>query len=134
MSVDAPQFAVSESNELLALWRLVAEAKFQPNPEDPDLWGSPYVHALARNIAKALLSSYEAQGDAAAVEAHKRWVSSLPNNIVLPTVRSHLKRDAASAWWSEQSEEQKLEYVRGCIAPFEVDEGFLKGLIIEAEA
>lgn len=129
-----PLFTVEDTAELLALWRLVAEAKFQADPDDTDLWGSPYVHALAQRISDALLRSYEIDGQRQAVEAHTGWVRSLPNNVVLPIVKAQLKRDAANPWWLQQTHEQKLAYVRGCIAPFEANSEFLDGLIRDAEA
>jgi hypothetical protein len=134
MSTSVPLFTVSEPTELLALWRLVAEAKFQSEPDDEDLWGSPYVHAISTKIADAMLKSYEAQGDTASIHAHRQWIESLPNNVVLPVIRSKLKIDASTEWWKGFSQPQRLEYVRGCIAPLEVSEEFLKGLISDAEA
>ena len=134
MSTNVPLFSISEPMELLPLWRLVAEAKFQSEPDDRDLWGSPYVHALSAKIADAMLKSYEAQGDTASIDAHRHWIESLPNNAVLPAIRSKFKLDASTQWWKEFSQQQRLEYVRGCIAPFEVSEEFLKGLVIDAEA
>ena len=129
-----PLFSVSDSTELLALWRLVAEAKFQLDPDDADLWGSPYVNALSQRIADALLNSYEMQGDGEAIARHKRWVSSLESNVVLPVVRARLKADAATEWWLKKSLAQKLAYVRECVAPFEASVIFLEGLVREAEA
>jgi hypothetical protein len=35
--ITAPLFEVRDEYELLALWRLVAEAKFQSDPDDADL-------------------------------------------------------------------------------------------------
>lgn len=131
---NGPLFSVEDPTELLALWRLVAEAKFQPDPDDADLWGSPYVHALAQRISDALLLSYETSGEQQAAETHTVWVRSLPNNVVLPIVKAQLKRDAATPWWLRQSHEQKSAYVRRCIAPFEVHSEFLEGLIRDAEA
>jgi hypothetical protein len=63
-----------------------------------------------------------------------RWVASLPNNVVLPVIKANLRKDAASQWWSSQSHEQKVAYVRGCVAPFQPDGEFLEGLVREAEA
>ncbi len=127
-------FAVSDPVELLALWRLVAEAKFQPDPDDNDLWGSPHVHALAQRISDALLRVHQEAGDTEAVGAHLRWVASLPNNVVLPVIKAKLRKDASSQWWTARSHEQKLAYVRGCVAPFQPDSEFLEGLVHEAEA
>ncbi len=127
-------FTVEDPNELLALWRLVAEAKFQSAPDDTDLWGSPYVHALAQRISDALLRSRAAAGKLDAVETHKRWVESLPNNVVLPVIQAKLKIDAETSWWLGATHEQKLAYVRGCVAPFQPSPDFLEGLLRDAEA
>jgi hypothetical protein len=127
-------FSVSDPVELLALWRLVAEAKFQSNPDDKDLWGSPYVHALAQRVSDSLLRHHQAIGDNQLVNSHRQWVGSLPNNVVLPVIKAQLRNDASAPWWHKQSDEQKLRYVRGCISPFQSDDEFLKGLIHEAEA
>jgi len=129
-----PLFAVSDPIELLALWRLVAEAKFQSNPDDKDLWGSPYVHALAQRLSDALLRAEQAAGNVEGVDRHLRWVASLPSNIGLPVIKAKLRKDASEQRWSAQSPEEKLAFVRGCVAPFRPDGEFLEGLVRDAEA
>lgn len=133
MEANQPLFAVHDRTELLALWRLIAEAKFSADPDDTDLWGSPYVHKLAQKVADAMFADYVAQGDKEAIDRHRRWCASLPENIVLPVVRAQLKRDVAKGWWKESTEERKIAYVRGCIAPFTADEKYIKELLHEAE-
>jgi len=127
-------FSVSDPVELLALWRLVAEAKFQLSPEDNDLWGSPYVNALSQRLADALLAVEKSRGDDEAVARHQKWIGSLQNNAALPAVKARLKQDASETWWREKSTEQRNLYVRECIAPFVVDQVFLEELIRDAEA
>lgn len=129
-----PLFVVDDPTDILVLWRLVAEAKFQAQPDDQDLWGSPYAHALVQRISDAVLRSHELNGKQSAVDAHHRWVKSLPNNIALPIVRAQLKKDAASPWWHEQTYDQKLAYLQGCVAPFQPEVEFLEALLREAEA
>lgn len=126
-------FVVTDRYELLALWRLVAEAKFQSDPDDRDLWGSPYVHALATRIAKAMLDDHQNMGDQDAIERHVRWKQSLPNNVVLPTIKANLLRDASEKWWLAMSKEEKVAYVRGCVAPFEPNDDFISTLLQDAE-
>jgi hypothetical protein len=128
-----PIFEISDPIELLALWRLVAEAKFQENPEDTDLWGSPFVHSLACKISDAMLESYRLAGKLDDVERHKQWLNSLPNNLVLPAVKAQLKRDAQGRHWP-LAYEAKAAYVEGCIAPFLATKDFIRQLIDDAEA
>ena len=135
-----PLFTVSDAAELQALWRVVAEAKFQAAPSDAALWGSPRVHALATNLADAMRRWHQPQGDTAAVEAHHRWIDSLPTNAVLPVQRAQLKKDAASRWWHAMTAAQQRGHVRGCAAPFAVDAvdavdaDFLDALVAEAQS
>ena len=127
----APLFEVREEYELLALWRLVAEARFQSDPDDTDLWGSPYVHALSRRIGDALLQCANSKGDAL---RHLEWRASLELNVVLPVVKKNLRRDAAKTAWKALSQDEKIAYLRGCVAPFEVQIAFADQLIREAES
>lgn len=127
----APLFEVWDEYELIALWRLVAEAKFQSNPDDTDLWGSPYVHALSKRIGDALLRC--ANTKAGAVR-HLEWRASLESNVVLPVVKKNLQRDATNAAWKAFSQAEKIAYLRGCVAPFEVSDALAEQLIREAEA
>lgn len=128
-----PIFEISDPIELLALWRLVAEAKFQENPDDTYLWGSPFVHSLARKISDAMLESYRLTGKTGDVERHQRWLNSLPENVVLSVVKAQLKRDAQGRQWP-LSYEAKAAYVEGCIAPFFATKEFMRQLIDDAEA
>ena len=127
-------FSVTNPTELLALWRLIAEAKFQANPDDTDLWGSPYVNELSGRVCDALLQQYREKGDEAAIQSHLSWVASLPNNIVLPVVKANLKKDAKATWWQAMSEAEKIAYVGACVLPFQPGREFIGLLISEAEA
>lgn len=127
-----PLFVVSDEYELLALWRLVAEAKFHPDPEDTDLWGSPFVHSLSKRIDDALLECAKLK-DVEHARRHLSWRASLESNVVLPVVKKKLKDDAASAQWGSWRMDEKIAYLRGCIAPFEVSSALAEQLIREAE-
>jgi hypothetical protein len=129
--ITAPLFEVRDEYELLALWRLVAEAKFQSDPDDEDLWGSPYVHALSTRIGDALLQCASNKGDAM---RHLQWRASLETNVVLPVVKKNLQRDAANASWRAWTMDEKIAYIRGCVAPFEVSHALADQLIREAES
>jgi hypothetical protein len=127
-----PLFVVSDEYELFALWRLVAEAKFHPEPEDRDLWGSPYVRSLSQRICDALLECAKLKGDENA-QRHLSWRASLESNEVLPVVKKHLRKDAASAQWKRWTLDEKIAYLRGCVVPFEVSSALAEQLIREAE-
>lgn len=129
-----PLFCVDDPIELLALSRLVRDAKFQPECRDRDLWASPYVHALAARIDEAMLASYQGEHRERHIKNHLEWRASLPQNSqVLAAIRARLKEDAQTPWWREQSAESKLAYVRGCVAPYQPEDAFLRDLIHEAE-
>jgi len=128
-----PLFEVCDEFELFALWRLVAEAKFHSDPEDSDLWGSPFVNALSRKIPEAMLLSYLDAGQTEKAKRHREWLQSLPNNVVLPSVKAKLKRDALRPDWPK-SYEAKAKYVKECISPFLVNDDFIRELIEHAES
>lgn len=128
-----PLFVVSDEYELLALWRLVAEAKFHPDPDDTDLWGSPYVHSLSKRIDDAILKCAKLKG-VEQTRKHVSWRASLESNVVLPAVKKKLRGDAVSAQWKSWTMDERISYVRACVAPFEVSSDFAQQLIREAEA
>ena len=127
-----PLFVVSDEYELLALWRLVAEAKFHPDPEDTDLWRSPFVHSLSKRIDDALFECAKLRSSEAA-QRHLSWRHSLESNIVLSAVKKNLKNEAANAQWKTRTMDEKIAYLRGCVAPFEVSSALAEQLIREAE-
>jgi hypothetical protein len=127
-----PLFVVSDEYELLALWRLVAEAKFHPDPYDTDLWGSPYVHSLSKRIDDALLECAQIKG-MEQTQRHLSWRASLESNVVLPVVKKKLKGDAVSVEWKSWTMDERITYVRACVAPFEVSSDLAQRLIREAE-
>lgn len=134
MTVRVPLFVVDDPIELLALWRLVAEAKFAGNPDDRDLWGSPIVNALSKRLGEALRESARRSATTGEVERHDAWVQSLRNNVVLPIVKQRLKSDATSEMWLKFCPEDKAKYVRECVSPFIADDQLVAELVRDAEA
>lgn len=130
----SPLFVVEDESELLALWRLVAEAKFAAVPDDQDLWGSPLVNALSKKLGEALREAAARSGRPGDLSRHESWVGSLRTNVVLPVVKRRLKEDARSAWWGELSTGAKAEYVRDCVSPFLPDRELVEELMLEAES
>jgi hypothetical protein len=128
-------FHVDDPAELHALWRLMYDAKFQTELRDKDLWASPQVHRLAARLDEARLKAYQAEGNAEHVERHLRWRKSLKENpFVLRATRGRLREVANTDWWRQMPQPEKLEFLRGCITPFELSEPELLALVQEAEA
>ena len=134
MADQSALFEIHDQNELNALWRLVAEAKFSRDPDDLDLWVSQIVRDLANRVAQGLARSHKRSGDLQGLERHRDWVMSLPNNVVLPDIVFLLQRDARLPFWPALSHSEKQVYVRDRIAPFQVDDEFLDDLINRVEA
>lgn len=65
---------------------------------------------------------------------HLSWRASLESNVVLPVVKKKLHGDAISAQWKSWTMDERISYVRACVAPFEVSSDFAQQLIREAEA
>lgn len=132
INISEPLFAVADQNELEALWRVIAEAKFHPQPEDTDIWDSPYVHSLSMRVADALLDCAR-HTSVERAQRHLSWRASLDSNVVLPVIKMHLKNRAAGAEWRSWTMKEKTEYLRVRAAPFEVSSALATELIFEAE-
>lgn len=134
MSSNSSLFSVENPDEPWALWRLVFDAKFQTELRDSDLFGSPFVEALAKRIDEAMLRSYRLQGKSESVELHRQWRKSLPQNLfVLHAVTARLKEDGKSKWWNSQSHDSKIAYVRGRLVPFEPTDDMLEKLVQQVD-
>ncbi len=120
--------------ELLALSRLISEARFNPNSSDKELWASPVVLAIAERVSAALIAHYEEHSLQQMLDVYQEWQASLPNNEALPLIRAKLARDAQTTWWSQQTKENKLRHIRSCITPFVAPDEFIAQLLTEIEA
>lgn len=134
MTAPAPLFVVDDEMELLALWRLVAEAKFAESPDDRDLWGSPFVNALSKRLGEGLREAEVRRGAPGGVERHDKWVRSLRENVVLPVIKRRLKEEVQTDRWRKLGPHQKSQFVRECVSPFVADDELVEELIREAEA
>ena len=64
-------FSIDDERELYALWIALLEVKFHPDPEMPELQGSPFIANLANRVTDALIANEE-----------KNIISVLQNPIV----------------------------------------------------
>ena len=130
----APLLTVEDHGQLHALLRTIIEAKFHPQPQDPLIWRSPLVAAVALRVFEASVSAYEQLGQHNNAASSRKWQRSLLSSAMLPVVKSRLREDAAKDFWRNYSVQDKYAYVAQCISPFVVDEDVLAQLAHEAEA
>ena len=116
-------FVVESEHELRALHRALLEAKFHAQPEDGDVPGSPLVAELSRRIVETLASTLPEEGWSA-------WREAEQHRHRFPVVVSHIARTSA---WPEWSVDQKQEYVRVLLAPFEAQERTVSELVASGD-
>ncbi|MDP2095767.1 MAG: hypothetical protein Q8K50_18035 [Hydrogenophaga sp.] len=130
-----PLLSLETPEEIHVLWRLMFDAKFQTALRDKDLWSSPWVHELARKIDEARLRAYEVEGKPQYAERHLKWKRSFAENpLVSEATSTRLKEMIRTDWWKSQTAGAQLEFVRGCLAPYEAEDDELVNLIRAAEA
>jgi hypothetical protein len=130
----APLLELDDHAQVHALLRAIVEAKFHPQPQDPLIWGSPLVAAVAMRVFEATVQSDERLGKHQNAQASREWQRSLMSNALLPVVRSRLRQDAKEEFWRKLSPSERQGYVAQCITPFTADANVLAQLVNEAEA
>ena len=118
---DEPQITVHGVHELVALDKVLREAKFSEQPYDSAIAGSPIVAELARRTRAALQQGVPTSGAADEVQPGQReWT------ISLGTARR-------ARLWSDWSQHEKRGYVRDLLSPYDVSDASVDRFINEVE-
>lgn len=118
---------VEERFELLALHRVLMEAKFHPDPDSRDIAASPWVSKLAHRVLDALIESESQE----AAERWKAWRRS-PESGRFWSVATRQARGQQD--WESRSALEKLELAKILLAPFEASEAQLYSFVDEVDA
>ncbi|WP_234086366.1 hypothetical protein [Azonexus sp. R2A61] len=123
-------FAVSDTNELNALFRALIQAKFQPAIPDRDLSGSPFVVAMIERIFEAVRNEAIASGNETMVSNCDRWKRAEENPILVAAVRERI-RECPQRVWSKWSREERTHFVQQLLSPLHAEEPLIKELLNE---
>lgn len=118
---DEPQIAVRGVNELIALDKVLREAKFSEEPQDHTIAGSPIVAKLARRTRAALQQRFPTSEVEYEVQPGRReWMIS-----VRTARRAHL--------WQDWSRHEKESHVRDLLSPYDVSDANIERFIDEVD-
>jgi hypothetical protein len=120
-----PLFEVRDKDELSALLRTVIAAKFQEDPNVPEVPGSAFVADMAHRLADAVTEHDDQPGARARAE---EWRKAERHSDVLDIVR---RRIAACEPWSGWDAPERRRYVLLLLAPFRAEEKTIAELIRE---
>lgn len=115
-------FEVSDRKELLALHRALMEARFHPDPEQPELAGSPFIAAMSHRVVDALASEDRPKWDA--------WRKAESHRHRFPVV---LSRIAEANAWPGWTDTQKHDFVELLLAPFRAEPTTVAELVEEGD-
>jgi len=110
---------ISNYYELLALHKMVMEAKFHRDPDDHDIADSPIAARVACMVVDALKHAENARGFADKAEGWERWKQVDPNSRFWKNSVIFARHHEA---WDGMSAAEKRELVGVLLAPFEMSD------------
>jgi hypothetical protein len=119
-------FSISNYDELMALHRVVMEAKFSIDPNDSAIQGSPLVALIADQVVEALMSvEIGKEGEASRVKWQK-WREISPERREYQIIQAKIK---AEALWKTWSFDEQVNYIKFLVSPFQISDELINELI-----
>jgi hypothetical protein len=119
-------FSIGNYDELMALHRVIMEAKFCPDPNDLLIQGSPLVSAIANRVVEVLkVMDLDKEGEAAR-QKWQEWRQISPERREYRLVKSRIRSD--TFWKNWNLEEQKM-YVRDLVSPLQISDELINQLL-----
>lgn len=111
---------IKDKNELIALHRCLLEAKFNPNPNDLDIAGSPIAARIANKVVEELsVIDSEAWDEWRKAENHLDRIDNLKTSLKFQNLSSIVKHT------------ERKEFVINALAPLIADEELVEVLVEE---
>lgn len=113
------ELTISSYYDLLALHRVILEAKFNPNPNDSDISASPIVSRIANEIVSKLIVQGEEKSKYIGVKKWQVWrkIDPARREWTIALQRASERRD-----WDQSSHLEQSNLIRNILAPFEITE------------
>jgi hypothetical protein len=122
-------FVVAEDHELHALLKTLLEAKFNPDPQNPEVSASPVVAELCRRAVAAVVEAERAAGRIDRAGRTIAWFRDVRGHSALEVVRRRIDETATLAVWKEWTNERRRDFIRMLLSPFEADEEIVNELL-----
>jgi hypothetical protein len=119
-------FQVSDKAELRALFKALLEAKFHPDPETPEVQGSPLVAAICERVLAAMVAVELRDGDPMAASRYAQWRRAEGHPEWVTVVRSRIAECGAWSGWSRLEREH---YVLLLLSPLIAERELVADLV-----
>lgn len=124
-------FTVTEYYEMLALHRMLVEAKFNPSPEDLDIAASPLAGKLMEKLVGVLANAELERGHP---DKKERWESWREIDKSGRFWKSAISYGVARPEWHDWSELEKSQFAENVLRPFLTNSQLVAEYISEVEA
>lgn len=120
---------IDNENELYALWIALLEVKFHPDPETPELQGSPFIAKLAKEVTEALIAFEESRYNSGKAEWYREAVKNGERFLnVIPVVMKNLQ-DVPDEVWNKWTNEERENCLETLLSPYTINEDLFDDLI-----
>ncbi len=119
-------FSISNYDELMALHRVVMEAKFSIDPNDSAIQGSPLVATISDQVVEALMNiEISKEGEASRVKWQK-WREISPERREYQIIQAKIRAEAS---WKAWSFDEQTGYIKILVSPLTISEELINELI-----
>jgi hypothetical protein len=119
-------FSIDNYDELRALHRVVMEAKFSAEPNDPVIQGSPLVSTVANQVVEALIEMEVGKDGETSRLKWREWRKISPERREYQIIQSKLKSDAS---WKTWNFNEQVKYVKDLASPLQITDELVSGLL-----
>jgi hypothetical protein len=119
-------FSIDDYDQLMALHRVMMEAKFTLDPNDRDIQGSPLVAAIAHQIVESLTDMDSGKTGAAARSKWQAWRTISPERREYQIIQAKLNSESA---WRKLSAAEQTQYVKDLASPLLISDQLIRELI-----
>jgi hypothetical protein len=118
--------SIDNYDELMALHRVIMEAKFSLEPNDVVIQGSPLVSAVANQVIEALIEmEVEKEGESARLKWQK-WRQISYERREYQLIQSKLRSDTS---WKTWNVDEKAKYVKDLASPLQISDELISELL-----
>ncbi|NJN30586.1 MAG: hypothetical protein HC824_09260 [Synechococcales cyanobacterium RM1_1_8] len=119
-------FLIENYDELMALHRVVMEAKFSVEPNDPVIQGSPFVSTIANQVVEALIEmEVEKEGETSRLK-WQEWRKLSPERREYQIIQAKLKSNTS---WKTWNFDQQVKYVKDLASPLQVADELISNFL-----
>ncbi len=129
-SVESEQFLVSTYHELLAIHKVMLEARFSDQPFDTELSGNPVAASLHERVITALRDIDRQNDNDEADAAWNQWLTISSDRREWSIALDRAQRESRWDGWEEM---ERRFYVLTLLSPFDVSEALLAEFVCKVQ-